>query len=329
MSKTKKNIIEYLACPICMANLERISNTKIECKGLCKSLYSIDDEIPILLPQKLESFKQLEADYHTKESENFTDLNMKSSLRVTHYHDKYLRSFNHLKKDSVIIEVGCGDGIDASNLLNKGFVVIQSDISIGMVKMARINTNKNRLQKNSSYVVCDAEQLPCKEKSIDGIMIVAALHHLPSPKIFFQQVKKTLKPGGFLVIGFEPNKWPYFIFYPLLRYISRAMKFRRYFKNIETSIGDMETEGFSKAELKKLLDSSGLEIVEIQRIWYLNGFIHTILTSLNSKISRGSPIDLPNWLQRIIIHIDNFLSKIPFINNYCWHWSIIAKLPSN
>lgn len=325
MNKKNTNFIENLACPCCKGELKILGKNKIKCLGSCKNSYDVEDGIPILLPKNLEAFKQLEADYHTNESDNFTELNMKHSYRVAYYHKKYLQSFNNLNKKALVVEVGGGDGLDALALLKKGFIVIQSDISIGMVKVAKKNTEVIARGQNAQYIVCDAEQLPCKESSLDAILIVAALHHLPSPQSFFNVAKRALKPGGLIIVGFEPNRWPYFTVYPILRMISKVMRLRKHFKHSETSVGDAETEGFTRKDFQNFTNEAGLEIVDLQRIWFLNGFIHTFFTSLNSKLSINSTIDLPLWLQKFLVFFDEILLKIPFMKNFCWHWTLVVK----
>ena len=46
---------------------------------------------------------------------------------------------NTLDKNSILLEVGSADGNDANLINNSGITVIQSDISFGMVKLAKDN----------------------------------------------------------------------------------------------------------------------------------------------------------------------------------------------
>jgi hypothetical protein len=101
----------------------------------------------------------------------------------------------------------------------------------------------------------------------------------------------------------------------------------RYIKSIHSgvSIGDSETEGFSYSDFKLLLNESNLKLVKIQRIWFLFGFIHTILSIINSKLPSDKKIKIPTFLQKIIIYIDELILSIPIIKNFCWHWTLVAK----
>ena len=130
---TSLNNIQYFVCPICKMDLHAIGSNNIECSN-CDSNYHVDDGIPVLLPNKLDEFKQLEADYHDIESKSYAETNMIASYRVVYHHEKYLGRLRGLPAGSVVLEVGGGDGTDASKLLDSELIVIQSDISLGMVK---------------------------------------------------------------------------------------------------------------------------------------------------------------------------------------------------
>ena len=315
------NQLNFLVCPECKNDLIKSSSLKLLCSA-CKNSYPIKDGIPILLPTKLDKFKQLEAEYHNHEAHHYSEINMTDSYRVTFYHEKYLKLFLELKENATVLEVGSGDGQDATKLNSLDFTLIQSDISFEMVRLAKNNTNSN-----SVYVVSDAETIPCKDGSLDAIMIVGALHHLPSPINFFKEARRALKSEGILIVGFEPNCWPYFSIYPIIRFLKNLLMIDKYTKSkhSDVSIGDSETEGFTHKDFKNFLNKSDLKLERLDRIWLIHGFIHTILSIINSKLPQDKLIDLPIWLQKIIIFIDGLILSIPIIRNYCWHWTLVAK----
>lgn len=49
-------------------------------------------------------------------------------------------------------------------------------------------------------LVCDAQHLSFARGSLDGVVMVDVLHHLPCPTAFFEEVAAALRPGGRLVI---------------------------------------------------------------------------------------------------------------------------------
>ena len=315
--------LKFLVCPECKSQLRKSTNLELQCSK-CDNKYEIKDEIPILLPLELEKFKILEAEYHDHEAHHYGEINMVNSFHVTHYHQKYLNIINNLDKKSIVLEVGSGDGSDANNITKSELTVIQSDISFEMVKLAKSNKKNN---SKTIYVVSDAEKIPCEDNSLDAIMIVGALHHLPSPINFFKEARRALSLNGIIIVGFEPNSWPYFYIYPCIRFLKKILRLDRYVKskNTDVSIGDSETEGFTYSDFKLFLNESNLELVKIERIWFLFGFIHTILSIINSKLPHERSINLPIMLQKIIIFVDDLILSIPIIRNFCWHWTLVAK----
>ena len=111
-----------------------------------------------------------------------------------------------------------------------------------------------------------------------------------------------------------------------MKKIGKLLNIRKRFKYTETSIADQETKGFNEKDLRLFSQVGNFKIVELQRVWFLNGFVHVVLASINSKFySKDDMIDLPVFAQKIIIRLDNFISHIPLLRRFCWHWTLIAK----
>jgi len=319
-------LLSYLACPLCKGNLKNTGTNQVECLS-CKAVYPVDEGIPILLPPQLEEFKMLEAEFHTNEANEFAERHLKFSYRVSRYHEDYLTCFRDCLKGAVVLEVSGGGGLEACRLKDMGLTVIESDIAVGMVKRSRKRASDEGQDAHSVFVVCDAELLPCRDQSLDAVLIVGALHHLPSPERFFAAAKRALKPGGLLVIGFEPNRWPYFTIIPVARLLSRLLHPHRNTNPGAISVGDMETSGFVEADFDQLLRTEGLKKVSLQRIWYVDGFIQLAVSFINRKRPVERLVDLPLALQRVLVTCDDFLSRIPVLRWFCWHWTLVAQRP--
>lgn len=326
METKNPSLLSYLACPLCKGSLKNTGRNQVECQS-CKTVYPLDDGIPILLHPQLDKFKMLEAEFHSNEANEFAERHMKFSYRVSRYHEDYLACFSACQKGSVVLEVSGGGGLEAVQLKKMGLIVIESDIAVGMVKRARKRATDQGQDTHSVFVVCDAELLPCRDQSLDAVLIVGALHHLPSPERFFSAAKRALKPGGLLVIGFEPNRWPYFTVIPVLRLLNRLLHPHRNINPGETSIGDMETTGFVEADFERFLRAEGLKKMCLQRIWYLGGFVQFAVSYINKRRSVERLIDLPHALQRALVACDDFLSRIPLLRRLCWHWTLVAQRP--
>lgn len=318
------DLLSFLVCPLCKGGLKSAGETQVRCVS-CKTAYPVEEGVPILLSPKLDNFKLMEAEFHSEDADEFVERHMKFSYRVARYHNDYLERFSGCQKGSVVLEVGGGGGLEAVHLKNMGLTLIESDISVGMVKRSRKRAIAAGQDSSSVFVVCDAEQLPCPDQSLDAVLIVAALHHLPSPELFFAAASRALKPGGLLVTGFEPNKWPYFTIHPLMRLLRKLLHPTRGAARV--SIGDMESSGFSEADFNRFLKAEGLEKVNLQRIWYIDGFVHMLIEKINRQRPVGQLIDLPERLQRMLVAVDNLLSRMPVIRGFCWHWTLVAQRP--
>ena len=316
-------LLSLLACPLCKGSLKGTGVHQVECVS-CKTTYPVEDGIPILLPPTLEEFKVMEAEFHSKEADEFSERHMKHSRRVVRYHDDYLNCFRDCRKGAVVLEVGGGGGLEAVQIKKMGLTLIESDISVGMVKRGRRRAVAAGQDAASLFVVCDAEQLPCPDQSLDAILIVAALHHLPSPERFFAAAMHALKPGGLLVIGFEPNQWPYFTVYPALRLLRKIIHPRKAAAG-GVSVGDMASSGFTEADFERFLQAAGLKKVYLQRIWYVDGFTQLIVEHINRKRPVGQLVDVPDAVQRVLVALDGFLSRVPLLRRFCWHWTLVAQ----
>ncbi len=93
-----------------------------------------------------------------------------------------------------ILEIGCGGGRDAKELIARGYNYIGTDVSEGFVKEA-----KARLP-NTIFLVQSAYDLKFKNE-FDGFWSSATLLHIPHNRIneALKSINKTLKPGA---IGF-------------------------------------------------------------------------------------------------------------------------------
>lgn len=68
------------------------------------------------------------------------------------------------------------------------------------------NSGMNRYIK----VVFDAQVMPFKDASLDGVVMLNVLHHIPRARLFFDEVSRTLKDGGVMVMVepyFSPLGW--------------------------------------------------------------------------------------------------------------------------
>jgi ubiquinone/menaquinone biosynthesis C-methylase UbiE len=95
-----------------------------------------------------------------------------------------------------IIEVGCGNGLGlkmASHLLHAEYA-----LGVDLVKQLTHNAYKNFYEKNKiNYLQGDSELLPLDSSSVDVVLNIESSHLYPQIELFFAEVARVLKPGGF------------------------------------------------------------------------------------------------------------------------------------
>lgn len=62
------------------------------------------------------------------------------------------------------------------------------------------NIEKAELQSQIKLELVDAKKSPYSEHSFDMVISNSIVHHLPNPLVFFEEVKRVLKPRGGIFI---------------------------------------------------------------------------------------------------------------------------------
>ncbi|MBN2167937.1 MAG: methyltransferase domain-containing protein, partial [Actinobacteria bacterium] len=258
MDKTASSI---LGCPSCKAPLEDKERDSLYCPA-CDITYSPVEGLLNLLPPDIADIKRQEYKHYTEKLDYYLQMHQTwcESPFYKHYHSAFLEDLRRLPAGSLILELGCGLGNDGLELLRSGFRVVETDIAPGELGEACKMHEKEGFAGKCTHLLSDAENLPFKDGSFDGVFMVAALHHLPDPAAALKEVKRVLKPGGIFVVGTEPNTWQHKTIYPIGNFILK-LAFRLMGKEnkaiINVSEADQETEGFSGAELSQMFGNAG------------------------------------------------------------------------
>ena len=99
----------------------------------------------------------------------------------------------YTKKEGKILEVGCGVGQVSNYLQEKGYDVSGIDISPLFIKEAE-------KEGKAKFKVDNATNLSFGEESFDSVISVETLEHIPNPKKALEEMARTLKKGGFLIL---------------------------------------------------------------------------------------------------------------------------------
>ena len=171
-----------------------------------------------------------------------------------------------LKKNSLILDLGCGPGRDAKIFAGRGFKVIGVDLSESMIKAA-----KERV-KNAEFRVMDMLKLDFKDNYFDGIWASASFVHIPKrgiPKAL-KEARRVLKEKGIFYLSVKEGKGE--VLEPDRRY-GGVEKFWSFFK---------------QEEIKEMLKKTGFDIIETyinkpDGLYATNPWINIFCQKFNQK----------------------------------------------
>jgi SAM-dependent methyltransferase len=111
--------------------------------------------------------------------------------------DECLRS-SKIERTGVVVELGCGRG--AFHYLAERYCYAALDISFEALR---------RFMGPPNAIQADIENLPLASQSVDFVLSVGTLEHVPNPEQVLGEIHRVLKPGGavFLAAGWFCRPW--------------------------------------------------------------------------------------------------------------------------
>ena len=96
-----------------------------------------------------------------------------------------------------ILDVGCGPGLYASELVARGASVLGLDQSPRMVALAQA-----RVPVGAGFLVHDlSHPLELEDSSFDKAVMALVIHHLDDRVAVLREINRVLRPGGRLVVS--------------------------------------------------------------------------------------------------------------------------------
>ena len=228
---------------------------------------------------------------------------MTPDININSNHGKMLSGkiypeFFPIFKNEIILNIGCGDGVQM--LVYKG----------NFKKMVGVDINQKRLEiaeqlakaydiKNFESICANVEQIPLNDK-FDKIIAIDIIEHVINPDKALKEVRRLLNDYGYLLITFPVthDKWENFF-----RFVGRKI-LRRKGKTIRKPGWDPDAHQYNY-KLKE---------------WFIlmkkNDF-----SLINYRASTLFPplhyLGIPKfWFSNKIIHaIDNYLCQRPILRN--------------
>ena len=130
--------------------------------------------------------------------------------RLTHFYrirqTRVLNFLDEVAQGGRVLEVGCGPGYMAENIVVKDLQYSGVDISAGMIKLCKEHYSKI---DTAQFSVGDIQHLAFSPSCFDAVLCIGALEYAPHEETAIKEMTRVLKAGGVYVLS-GINKWsPY------------------------------------------------------------------------------------------------------------------------
>jgi 2-polyprenyl-3-methyl-5-hydroxy-6-metoxy-1,4-benzoquinol methylase len=172
-----------------------------------------------MMPDRLEKFRRVFEDETNRYDQQVGELIKGRVLKKTIFTEEdFLKYPEYFVKDAKIyfltllgsvknkevLDIGCGVG-DLSLLLStKGAHVTGIDISRGMIDLCKMRAERYSIG-DIDFRQMNALDLKFDRGSFDIVIGAAIVHHIPDLRVFFEECKRVLKSGGFILFE-EPQR---------------------------------------------------------------------------------------------------------------------------
>ncbi len=110
---------------------------------------------------------------------------------------RFFKRTRNMQPGGRFLEIGCGCGVGA-RIISETFNPTQIDaldIDPKMISLAR-RKQKNSTSRQLQFITGDAQHLPYRDASFDGVFNYGIVHHLEDWQQGIREVARVLKPGG-------------------------------------------------------------------------------------------------------------------------------------
>lgn len=165
----------------------------------------------------------------------------------------------HVKKGARILDLGCGAGFNSFELARRGHRVTGVDIHKDFVTYANAYARKHQLP---ARFLCNDITKPLRAGHFDVVLISEVIEHMKNPLPVFQNIARSLKRGGYLVLT-VPNH-------------SLVGEFTEFLWSLFAKYNWVEEHNFyycNSRRLRAVLARYGLHQFKAYTIFYLSHFL--------------------------------------------------------
>jgi ubiquinone/menaquinone biosynthesis C-methylase UbiE len=201
----------------------------------------------------------------------------------------------------MILDIGCGRGIDGVELAKRGAVVIGLEPSQVMINHARNHISENGA--NLSLVRGLGENLPFQAQSMDKVVCKGALDHFSEPSVVMQQIAAGLKPEGKAIIAIANFDSLGFKLGKAVWWFRKMLGFKLPEGRMPWEIPEDHTYKFNYSFLKRLVNNC-LEVEQISGVSLLFGLPWWGM--FLAKCPKAMSLAILNTLDKLARHLPSF-----------------------
>lgn len=164
------------------------------------------------------------------------------------YHKTLGDTRRFLKKESAVLEIGCGTGTTALLLATSVNAMTATDISSNMIAIAKEKAQNQKI-RNVNFMQSTVFDEKLAKGSYDVILAYNLIHLLEDPQAVMKRINELLKPGG-IFISKTPCLKEKSILWPMLAPIL----------GVVMRIGSIKS--FTIDGLKEIMTREGFAIIE-------------------------------------------------------------------
>ncbi|CAH4029299.1 unnamed protein product [Pieris brassicae] len=195
---------------------------------------------------------------------NNADLYNKSNIQQKTGALQYLREYYDViqwKKNSLVLDIGCGDGSVTSNVIKKSIpyckTVIGCDVNEDMIRFA----NEHYSSESVQFTVFDiAGDLPdALQERFHHAFSFFVIHWVQQQENAFRNIYNLLQKDGDCLATFVGQA----VFYDALRELAKRKKWKIWLKDTEKFISPYHDSSNPEKQLREMLDKIGFSFIEI------------------------------------------------------------------
>jgi ubiquinone/menaquinone biosynthesis C-methylase UbiE len=199
----------------------------------------------------------------------------------------------------VLLELCCGHGEGLTLFADRAERALGVDISLSMLESTRL---ENGPMAEAFLLQGDVNRLPLADSSVDTVVTIGGIHHIPDRVRMFSEVRRVLKPGGRFIWREPANDF----------WLWRGLRAIVYRLSPQLD-GDNETPLCRKTTQAEL-EQAGLRLAA----WRTVGFLGFILFMNGDVLHVNRCFRFVPGIRRLVravIRLDRWLTALPLLQD--------------